>query len=215
MKKVRPKSKVSGENRRKTPKNSKLSPNWNQLKQDYFLNDHLTVLSFLEENGILKRGEKPSGTIARIVLGWKKAKLEYLERKYEEEAEARSEEYRLQSKFFYSTALQKKIRILNEIDKRIALASLRTEAGQFLVSTKDLCLMLERMKIELGESNIIPATKPNNNLDLNHLIEYINENDQPFDRNEYEKKRLQEAFTDAPDVYVDGKLMYPKPEWLN
>lgn len=207
MKKVSHKSKSSGENRRKISQKSAPSPNWSQLRLDFIHSDHFNVTGFLEDRGILQKGQKPNGTVARIVLGWKKAKLEYLEERYLEEAEFRSQQAMIESKYSYSNAAQKKIRILNELDRRLSMAHLRKESGEFLISTKDLCLILERIKVELGESNTMSIAKPDQKTDLNQLLEYIHENDKPFDRKEFEAYVGKERLAQLPKIVVDGQVM--------
>lgn len=207
MKKVSRKSKPAGETRRKILKKSNPSPNWSQLKLDYIHSDHLTATGFLEEREVLQRGQKPNGTMARIILGWRKAKLEYLEAKYLEEAEFRAQQAMIESKYSYSNAAQKKIRIMNELDRRLSMAHLRRESGEFLISTKDLCMILERIKVELGESNAMSVAQPSQNYDLNQLLQYINDSDEPFDRKEYEAYVGKERLAQLPKIMVDGRLM--------
>lgn len=194
----------SGRNRKKDDKKSSILPskiNWKELKQEYIDSDYIVVNDFLRNKEILKDKEQPNGTIGRQIGNWKPEKLKILEERADQQAQLKRELYAIENKQVLTSALHKKIRILNAIDKRLDLLDARTGFGNFVVSTKDLVIMLQAVKTELGEPIKILKNQ-NENLDVNVLLEQIRKTDEPIDQ----RKLQRELYGDREliEVEIDG-----------
>lgn len=192
----------------KKDKNLPSVVNWKVLKTHYMNHPQISVEAFLREMGILQMGKRPTKTMGKNYKGWREEKFVYLEQKHEEEAEALSAQYAIESSKIHSSCLQKKTRILNAIDKRITRSDQLNNFGNYLISTKELVQMMNVVKTELGEPTSISKSNVNNtNLNINDLIDQMTEEDnRNLDDKENDKRAFgEDVFDRLPIIEIDGR----------
>ena len=169
-----------------------LAINWDALKIEFLTSPKNSVTQFLREKEIM--GYNPmSGFFKKKTRHWAKEKAQLYKAAMEDTKIVMQAQVQAMMGELYLELGQAKLFALNALIERLRYHNQMDERGRPILSVKDIVAILHAIKTELGEpTKIPPGARAPKHVDLNHLLQYIDENDEAFDQAEYDRVYMED-----------------------